>query len=152
MRRAGVNRAQHAPLRIVPHLGQVTEHDIESSKSEHWGVFQVAEARSYNANGFRHFFPQPGSLAGDAFTFSGAGDVLARKPACDDINQVRVSFRKASFDKFSNVSPNWGGIQKAVLDSLFDELLTVRLIFNVPHAPKAQEVLHCKISTTGTRE
>jgi hypothetical protein len=43
-------RAEHAPLRIEPHRGQVTKDDSESSSSESWGVLHEDVSGFHLAN------------------------------------------------------------------------------------------------------
>lgn len=42
---ANVGRSQHAPLRIEPERGQVSENSSESPRSEGWGVLHERPSR-----------------------------------------------------------------------------------------------------------
>ena len=52
-------RSEHTPLRIEPHLGQVSEYTPEPPRSEHWAVLHEDVAGSYLVNDARHIAPEP---------------------------------------------------------------------------------------------
>jgi len=81
-------RSEHSPFRIVPQRGQVPENDVKSPRSEYWAVLHEHVSGSYLANDPRHVFPHPGSLPGDACTFSGGADVLARESSRYHVNKA----------------------------------------------------------------
>ena len=81
-----VVRSQHVPFRIVPVRGQVTENGSKPAKSEIWGVFHERELRSNVPNDPRHVGPEPGVVAVNTRTGSGARDVLAREPSRHHVN------------------------------------------------------------------
>jgi hypothetical protein len=60
--RTHVNRSQHSPFRIVPHLGQVSENTTKPPKSEGGRVFHKREGWSYFTDDSGHFHPQSASL------------------------------------------------------------------------------------------
>lgn len=78
---SNVTRSKHAPPRIKPHRGQVSENDSEPPRSERWGVLHEDEAGSHLANDPRHLPPQARSGSGDPFLPSGAADILTGEPA-----------------------------------------------------------------------
>jgi len=86
MRGACVVSSQHAPPRIEPHLGQVSENSAKPPRSEHWGVFHEDESGSYFTNHPRHLAPEPGAFAVDACALAGAADVLTGEPARNDVD------------------------------------------------------------------
>ena len=81
-------RSEHAPLRIEPQRGQVSENSSEPSSSEHWGVLHEHETGSYLANDPSKLGPESAFLAVDAGAFSSRADVLARETARHDINSA----------------------------------------------------------------
>jgi hypothetical protein len=83
-----VGSAEHIPFRIVPERGQIPENNIKSSINKHWAVLHERVSRSYLANNPRHVLPHPTPLSGDACPFSGAADVLARKPSRYHVNKA----------------------------------------------------------------
>ena len=76
-----MDSAQHAPRRIIPHRGQVSENGSKSPASESWGVFHEDEAGLHLANDPGKFTPEAAALTGEAGPFAGDGDVLAREAA-----------------------------------------------------------------------
>lgn len=86
MRRPGVGSSQHAPSRIEPHRGQVSENTSKPPRSKNWAVLHEDEARSYLANDPRHLSPEAGVLAVDACASAGGTDVRARESAADHVN------------------------------------------------------------------
>lgn len=111
MGRTNDGSADDSPSRIEPHLGQVSEYAVESSRSESWRVFHEDVTGSYFANDPGHFHPEAGSLAFDACSSSGHGYVRTRKPARNDIN----TSSPISSVKGANVIPNREGREKAVI-------------------------------------
>ena len=88
VRRPGIVSAQHAPFRIEPHRGQITEDDVQSSKSEHWGVLHEDVAWSHLTNDPGKFSPEAAAPPpSNTRAFPGGGDVLAGEPAADDIDK-----------------------------------------------------------------
>lgn len=95
-------RSHNSPWRIIPHFGKVTEDGCKSSSNKQWAVFHEDEPRSYLADNARHLTPEPGSFTGDARSFSGCTDVLARKPARNHVNNASPR----SSVKCTDVIPN----------------------------------------------
>lgn len=86
MRRADVARSEHAPLRIEPCLGQLSENGPEVPVSkETWHVLQEREARSYSANDPNRLGPEV-PLVVSSELLSGRAERLAGKSAGDDID------------------------------------------------------------------
>ena len=102
MRCARVNCSNNAVGRTVPHRGQVSENNSKPPRSEYWAVLHEDVARSYFANDPCHFFPHSAAFPFDAFSLSGAANVLTGKPARNHVNNSapRVSV------KGTNVIPN----------------------------------------------
>jgi len=70
---AGMVRANDSPLRIEPHLGQVSEYKSKPPplSNEVWRVLHEDVARSYFANDPGHLHPEARSLSSDACTLAG---------------------------------------------------------------------------------
>ena len=111
VRCSGMDRSEHSPFRIVPQRGQVPENNVKSPRSEYWAVLHEDVARSYFANDPRHVLPHSRSFAGDACTFSGCADVLARKASRYHVNKAAPW----SSVKGLNVIPYWERREKAFI-------------------------------------
>jgi hypothetical protein len=97
-----------APLRIEPHLGQVTEDDIDPSNKESADVFHEDEVGSHLANDAGVLAPEAGARAlDDAGPEPGAADVLAGEAANDEIH----SAAPRSAVEGAHVRPDRGVIQ-----------------------------------------
>jgi hypothetical protein len=81
-----MSRSEHAPLRIVPDLGQRAENSMQAPSNKRWGIFHEAVLGSYFANDALHVPPEPAALAVDPFAFARDRDVLARESAGNDID------------------------------------------------------------------
>jgi hypothetical protein len=103
VRRTGVDRSQHSPPRIKPHLGQVSENSSKPPRSKHWRVFHERESGSYLANDPGKLCPQPTAFAVEPCAFSGATNVLAGKSAADNVNASAPRFTVEG----SHVVPDW---------------------------------------------
>src|SRR6266487_444106 len=110
----GVIRSENAPFCIVPQRGQVPEYNLDSSKSEHWGVLHTDSTGSYFANNPLKLFPESRTFSSDSFAFSRCADILTGEPAR---NQVNTSSPRESV-KSPNVVPDREWIEKAVILSL----------------------------------
>jgi len=87
MRRADSVRAEHTPLRIEPHRGQVAKNVSESSRQETWDVLQRDDSRSHLANHAGDGGPEPtGIVLGSALP--GVADWLAREARRDEIHNA----------------------------------------------------------------
>ena len=111
VRGANIGRSEHAPLRIVPERGQVTEHGPESPSNESWRVFHEAESWSYLANDAGHFSPEPRPRAVDTCPGACDADVLAREAARDDIHE---SSPRTPVEG-GHVIPHWEGLKAPVV-------------------------------------
>lgn len=100
--RSDFGAAEHAPLRIEPQAGQISEDDIEASRDKEVRVFHEHDTRSYFANQARHVSPQAGPGASEAGARSGRADILAREAPRDDIH---VATKRSSV-KGSDVIPD----------------------------------------------
>jgi hypothetical protein len=76
---AAVVRSQHAPFRIEPERGQVSEYTSKPARSEHWAVFHEDESGSNVTNDPLHVEPEPAPLAVDPGALASGADVLARE-------------------------------------------------------------------------
>jgi hypothetical protein len=128
--------AEHSPPRIIPHLGQVSDHSSKPSRSEHCGVFHKHAARSHLANDTRHFSPQPGTLTVDAGTLSRGADVLAREAASDDIHH---STPRLSVEG-SNVIPDGEGFKASIVLAGDEDVAGVLVEFDGTHGCPAKEL------------
>lgn len=79
-------RAEHAPFRIVPCVGQRPEYDAESFADEPVDVFHEHVLGSYLANDSKILEPESGSLSVDACSFSCGGQVLTGEASNDEIH------------------------------------------------------------------
>jgi hypothetical protein len=79
MWRSDAGCGKHAPLRIEPQRGQVSENVSESGRKETWDVLQEHEAGSHFTNHASDFRPQP-PLVVLGFSSSGETDGLAGEP------------------------------------------------------------------------
>lgn len=103
VRRSNVIRSQHAPLRIVPRRGQLSENGSKVGVSkETWDVLQEAESRSYLANDPDSVGPHI-SLVLISAALAGDGERLARESRSDNIHRSTPR----STVKGSDVIPNW---------------------------------------------
>jgi hypothetical protein len=97
-----VGRADDSPLRIEPHLGQVSENSSKPPSNECCRVLHEHESRSYFANDPCHFHPESAALAVDSGAATGDADVLARESATHHFNSASPSIPV----KGSDVVPN----------------------------------------------
>jgi len=81
MGRAGVARAQNAPLRIVPQRGQRPENFVKSPVGEEGTVFHEDESGQNFADDSRHVSPHPGLRSADSCASARGADILTRKSA-----------------------------------------------------------------------
>lgn len=86
VRGAGVDRSQHAPSRVIPQRGKITEDSGKSSVNKSWAVFHEDVTRSNFADNARHVSPHAAFGAVDAPPFACDGDVLAREASRNHVN------------------------------------------------------------------
>ena len=98
-----MGRSKRSPLRIEPHLGQVSENSTKPPRSENWRVFHERVAGSYFVNDPCHFAPESASLSVKSRAASGCADVLARESARNNINN---SAPRASV-KLRDICKDW---------------------------------------------
>jgi hypothetical protein len=96
---------------VKPHLGKVSKHSVESSKSERWAVFHERVAGSYFANDAGHFPPETGALPVESVAFAGNADVLAGESPADNVNSSSPRLSVEGGD----IVPNWETREDAVL-------------------------------------
>jgi hypothetical protein len=135
MRSTGVVRAQATPPSIVPQRGQATEHDSETPRSEHWGVFHKDITGSNLPNDSSHLFPETGSASAESLAGSGATDVLTRKSARYHIN--RTSPWKAV--KGAHVIPYRERLKGAIVLPCEENVSAEGIIFNSAYSPESTE-------------
>jgi len=102
---AGTNvfRSQHAPFRIVPERGQVSENGSEVGVSnETWDVLQEREARSYLANDPSGIGPEI-ALVSVGLALAGDTERLARKTGGNAIDAAAPGGAVEGF----NIVPDW---------------------------------------------
>jgi hypothetical protein len=99
-------------LRIIPHLGQISEYSSKPASSEHWGVFHDDVERSHLANDSGLLAPKPAAGAVDAFAGAvGRADVLAREASRNHVNTAPPR----SSVKGANVVPDRERREKSVI-------------------------------------
>jgi hypothetical protein len=109
---------------------------MESSRSEHWGVFHVDVSGSYLANNSRHVPPHSRSGSFDASASSGCGNVLTGKSSRYDVN---TSCPRLSV-KGLNVIPNRERRENAVILSGGKYASCVRFPLNSADCAPSEEV------------
>lgn len=89
VRRSGVGRSEHAPLRIAPQIGQRSEDFAERGAAvdgeQPADVFEERDRRVSLSHDAGNFGPQP-SVVGGAAALAGDGGGLAGEPRSDDIH------------------------------------------------------------------
>jgi len=119
---AGVVSAQHSPVRIEPHFGQVSENSAKPPRSERWRVLHEDESRSYFIDDSGHLQPEPASLAVESCAFASDGNVLAGESACDDIDESAPGLAVEG----AHVVPDWEAREHPVALSLEQHFAAVR--------------------------
>jgi hypothetical protein len=147
VRSTGIVRSEHAPFRIVPHRGQVTEHSIKSSKSEGWRVFHEDESRSNLANDPRHVSPHAGSLSVDSSAFACDADVLARESSRHHVNTASPW----SSVKGLHVIPNRERREKSVILPCDEYACGVGVPLDGAHGSPSEQV-PAEYASTSARE
>ena len=141
VRGANVVRSQHTPLRIIPRFGQAAEYGSPVAVSKQtWDVLQEDESRSHQANNSESVRPLVPMIVGSGSS-SGDAEGLARKSGGDNINHSLICFGKTFSDEGVDVSEDGSGVQKTVGDSLAEDVLAVRVVFDIAFAGPAEKVL-----------
>jgi hypothetical protein len=83
---ANVRSSKIEPKRIIPRFGKLTEHDVESARSERRDVLHDNDARSSLANDSCELEPQTASRTSDASSCSRERHVLAGEPTTEDVD------------------------------------------------------------------
>lgn len=122
---------------------------LDPPNSERWRVFQQHESRSHSANDVGHFPPEAGSSAGeDARAFAGSRNILARKPAADDVHAAGELLGW----KRPHVIPDWSVVEQAVGDPRLQHSLAVRVVFAVGNGPDRQHELEAELRAAHAAE
>lgn len=85
MRGSDSGSGKHAPFRIKPELGQVSENVSDTPGKQPWDVLQEHEARSHVTNDARDVGPHPPLIGGSGASASDAPR-LAREARRDDVH------------------------------------------------------------------
>jgi hypothetical protein len=88
MGRPDIRRSKHAPLRIEPERGQVSEYSLEAPNKESRDVLHEDERGSNLANDPSVLAPEPGVLPVDPGPLPGVADVGAGKTPRDEIHSA----------------------------------------------------------------
>lgn len=102
------------PLRIIPDLGQVSENDAKPSIKQCCDVLQEDEFGSYVASKAYDFPIESASLSFQARTLPRDREVLAGKPATDDVGSNSIcgqSFRRKGADILVDFDARVSGIE-----------------------------------------
>jgi hypothetical protein len=132
----GVVRSHNSPLVIIPQLGKVSLDQCKASGNKQWTVLHEDVAGSYFIDNARHLGPESGAFAADAGTFSGGGDVLARKASRYHVNKAPPW---ASV-KTAHVRPDGEGREMSVVLSLCQNGCGVGITFNGADGCPAEKV------------
>jgi hypothetical protein len=135
VRGTNVGSSQHRPAAVIPERGQVTDDSPESPSNERWAVFHERESWSNLANDAGHFSPQSTALAVDACALSGDADVLAGKPARNNVN----TSAPRSAVKGANVIPNRERREHSVILSGEQNARGVGVVFNGAHCLPSEQ-------------
>ena len=85
VRSANGGSGNTVPLRIVPDRSERPEHLVQSARAKGCDVFGDDPARARFGDDAVHFPPEAASLSRQSGAFAGEADVLAGKPAGDDV-------------------------------------------------------------------
>lgn len=87
MGRSATGRAEHAPLRIEPACGQVSEYVSKAGMKDAWHVLQEHVAGSYVANDSDDIGPNP-AVVSLSLTLSGKAERLAGETCSEAIHDA----------------------------------------------------------------
>jgi hypothetical protein len=99
MRGTNVGSRYAMPFCIIPDRGQVSENSAHPPNKQRCHVLQHHDSGPELLNHANGFKEQPGSFAVKSCPESGVGNILARKPAADNVDGLQVVF-----PAFPNVS------------------------------------------------
>src|SRR6266850_1555495 len=89
---------QAIPFTIEPRRGQVSENSAHSPSKQSCHVFHDDDSRLHLKNDPVHFSPRPSAaFAVHSSLVSGMADVLAVKPAADDVNPRKLESLSTEF-------------------------------------------------------
>jgi len=104
-------RAEHAPFRIEPERGQVTEDGSEVAVvNESWTVLQERESWSNHAKAFGSLGPHVAGVVGSG-SLPGDAERLAGESGGDDIHSSSEPRAVAGSEKLSDVPEDRGRIK-----------------------------------------
>jgi len=83
---ANVRSSKIEPNRIIPRFGKLTEHDVESTRSERRDVLHDNDSRSSLANDSCELEPQTAARTREASSRSSERHVLAGEAAAEDVD------------------------------------------------------------------
>lgn len=92
------------PLRTIPERGQVSENVAHTSIKQRCAVLHDRVERSKFANEPAKLSPEARAFAGNPGFVSGRTDVLARKPARDNVNAANSIGSKSLCGKLAHIS------------------------------------------------
>ena len=119
MRRSSVGSGYNSPLRVIPDLGQLSDHgaaicwpSIVRSNKDAWDVLQDDESWSHLPNDSERIGPEVPVIVG-TLAESGVAMRLTREASSENIHRSTPGLAV----KFSDVpSPDWSVIEVAVFD------------------------------------
>lgn len=127
---ADVSRAEHAPLRIEPEIGQGSENVPHSLNKEPWDVLQEDEAGSHVANDAGDRRPDPPVVV-EAAHISGEAERLARESRSEDVHHSA----KACAVEGRKVVPDKSAVHGRVSHPRHEDGRRERLSLTVCHSP-----------------
>jgi hypothetical protein len=132
---ACVTRSHNTPPRIIPQRGKVSEDSGKSSSHKQRAVFHEDEARQYLTDNACHLAPQSAALSRDACALSGAGNVLAREAASDDIHHATPW----SAGKCPHIVPNGEGREASVVLPRREDFAAIGVDFDRAHGAESAQ-------------
>jgi hypothetical protein len=139
---ADIGRLETTPLRIEPHLGQVTEDDIESPNKEGADVLHEDVSGLHLANDSGELRPEAGTLAlEDSKLEAGPADVLTGEAAS---NEIHDSTPRAAVEG-DNVRPDRCRSQGAVLRARSQDRGGISFVFHATDRASDSAALEAKV-------
>ena len=142
-----VSCSQNSPFCIEPHLGKVMEDNAETPLGKERGVFNESMDWLHFPNDAGHVSPEARTGTCDADSFSRAGDVLAWKPARNNVNNAPPWVAI----KGLHVRPNREWQEMSIDLPLCKNLCGESVNLNGTDGPPSKE-MSPKNSSTSTRE